>query len=218
MIDITSQLDAAHRAVASRPGADGADGASIGVVLRRAYDAPIADVWHALTEPERVQRWFLPLHGDLRAGGNFQLEGNAGGEILECAAPRLLRVTFGDPTSRLELRLAPDGPRGTVLAFEHTVPLAMAGSGAGALYVGPGWDGALMSLDLYLRGEVSDDPVAAANTPEAQEFSRRSIDAWAAVVAASGTASPDEIAAATTVSLQQFAPDLAATPQAGGDA
>lgn len=205
MIDIASQLEAIEREVGKQP-VDG--GEVVAVLLRRSYSAPIEDVWDAMTDPDRIERWFLPVSGDLRVGGNFQLEGNAGGDILECEPPRRIKVTFGAPTSLVELRLSPAGDSETVLELEHTVPLEMAGSGAGALYVGPGWDGALMALDLYLRGEVAVDPVTAANSPEAQEFSKESVLAWTAVVETSGTATTDEIAAATEVSLAQFAPDL----------
>lgn len=204
MIDIASQLEAIHREVGKRP-VNGSE--VIGVLLRRSYPAPIDDVWDAVTDPDRVKRWFLPLSGDLRTGGSFQLEGNAAGDILECAPPRLLKVTFGGPTSLVELRLSPDGDNDTVFELEHTVPIEMAGSGAGALYVGPGWDGALMALDLFLHGEVAADPVAAANSLEALAFSEQSVHAWTAVVEFSGTATTDEIAAATEASLAQFAPD-----------
>lgn len=74
----------------------------------------------------------------LRAGGTFQTEGNAGGEIPRCEAPRLLRVTWGGETSVVELRLAPTGDIATTLELDHTVLIEMAGSGAGALFVGPG--------------------------------------------------------------------------------
>jgi len=210
-IDSTSQLNAIHRKVERLPAADGA-GERVRVLLRRSYDAPIGDVWDAVTQPDRMKRWFMPISGELRVGGSFQLEGNAGGEILTCEPPRLLRVTFGGPTSILEVRLTPQGDSETVLELEHTVPIEMAQSGAGALYVGPGWDGALMGLGLFLRGEAVGDPVAAANSPEAQEFSKQSVDAWAAVVKDSGTATAEQLAAATEVSLAQFAPDQA-TPQ-----
>jgi uncharacterized protein YndB with AHSA1/START domain len=213
MIDIASQIDAIHREVGRKPAAHGE---RVSILFRRHYAAPIEDVWNALTEPERVQRWFMPVSGDLRAGGNFQLEGNAGGDILRCEPPELLSVTFGGPTSTLELRLSSDGPDGTVLELEHTVPIEMAGSGAGALFVGPGWDGALMGLDLYVNGHVSDDPVAAASSPEAQEFSMRSVSAWAAVITSSGTATSDEIVAATEMSLKQFAPDLVSAQEKDG--
>jgi uncharacterized protein YndB with AHSA1/START domain len=211
MIDITDQLDAIHRGVGQKQ-VDGTE--SIGVLLHRSYPAPIQDVWSAVTDPDRIERWFLPVSGELRPGGNFQLEGNAGGDILECEPPRRLKLTFGGPTSLVELRLSPAGEGDTILELEHTVPIEMAGSGAGALYVGPGWDGALLALALFVQGEVAADPVAAAMSPEGIEFSRQSVHAWSFVVESSGTATADEIASATEMSLAQFAPDLGATNDA----
>lgn len=170
-------------------------------MIRRTYDAGIADVCERLTDPDRMKRWFLPISGDLRVGGSFQLEGNAAGDILRCEPPRLLQVSFGGPTSLVELRLAPEGEDRPRLELEHTVPID----------VGPGWDGGFVALDLYLRGEISDAPVAAASSPEGQELSKRSVDAWLAVLQASGTATADEIAAAAQMALAQFAPDPAET-------
>jgi uncharacterized protein YndB with AHSA1/START domain len=195
MIEIKDQLEAIHRQV------DRTD-ESVGVLLRRRYDAEVTDVWSALTEPDRVKRWFYPLTGDLRPGGAFQLEGNAGGDILTCEPPSYLKVTFGGPTSVVELRLAADGDH-TVLELEHVVPLDMAGSGAGALFVGPGWDGAFLALGLVLVGEPIGDP----NSPESLEFMRNSVDAWVAAVESSGTATEAEIAAGKAMSIAQFAPE-----------
>ena len=212
MIDITRYLNAIHRKVEQLSPANG-EGSRVSVLLRRGYNAPISDVWDALTQPDRLKRWFLPISGELRVGGSFQFEGNASGEILTCEPPCLLRVTWGGPTSVVEVRLAEEGESDTVLELEHTVPIEMAQSGAGALYVGPGWDGALMGLDRFLRGEVVGNPIAAANALEAQEFSKQSVHAWAAVVKDSGTATAEQLAVATEVSLGQFAPDLASPPQ-----
>jgi uncharacterized protein YndB with AHSA1/START domain len=209
MIDIASQLKAIHRQVEQHLPADGS-GEVVSVLLRRSYDAPVDDVWEAMTQPYRIKRWFMPISGDLRVGGSFQLEGNAGGEILTCEPPRLLKVSFGGPTSIVELRLTPDGDSDTVLELEHTVPIEMAQSGAGALWVGPGWDGALLGLGLFLRGEAIGDPVAAAHSPEALEFSKQSVHAWVEVIKDSGTATAEQLAAATEVSLAQFAPEAPA--------
>jgi uncharacterized protein YndB with AHSA1/START domain len=209
MNDIASQIKAIHRQVSTRPIESGE---IVSVQLRRTYDASVEDVWEAVTDPARLKRWFLPVSGDLHVGGTFQFEGNAGGEILTCEPPRLLKATWGGPTSLVELRLSPGVDSDTLLEFEHTVPIEMAGSGAGALYVGPGWDAALRSLGLFLRGEAGDDPIALENSPEGREFSRQSVHAWVTVVEFSGTAGPEEIAEATRMSLAQFAPDLAATP------
>jgi uncharacterized protein YndB with AHSA1/START domain len=208
MMDIASQVNAIHRQVERQPPADGS-GERVSVLLRRSYDAPIGDVWDAVTQPDRIKRWLMPISGELRVGGSFQLEGNAGGEILTCEPPRLLKATWGGPTSIVELRLTPQGDSDTVLELEHTVPIEIAQSGAGALYVGPGWDGALLGLGLFLRGEAIGDPVAAASSPQAQEFSRHSVQAWTEVVKDSGTATAEQLAAATEVSLAQFAPDQA---------
>ena len=54
------------------------------VTAHRTYDTTIDDLWDALTNAERIPRWFLPITGELRLGGHYQLEGNAGGEITRC--------------------------------------------------------------------------------------------------------------------------------------
>ena len=47
----------------------------------RSYPTPRGEVWDALTDPERIPRWFLPGHAATCApGGRYQLEGNAGGD------------------------------------------------------------------------------------------------------------------------------------------
>ncbi|MFD1146575.1 SRPBCC domain-containing protein [Saccharothrix hoggarensis] len=204
MIDLADHLKAVHREV--RAGTTD----TVGVVLRRTYDAAAEDVWDAVTDPDRLKRWFMPISGDLREGGAFQLEGNAGGDILTCSPPKLLRVTFGDPTSVVELRLTAEDDDRTTVELEHTVPKALAGSGAGALFVGPGWDGGFLGLGLYLAGEVQegDDPVAAANAPETQRFNLGSIELWKAAVEESGAATEDELAAAVAAATAQYAPDV----------
>ena len=206
-IDIPAQIGAIHRTVRRTPREDG--GENVTVLATRTYAADPEDVWSALTNPSRVARWFMPLSGDLRVGGKFQLEGNASGDILECDRPRRFRVTFGGETSILEVRLSPAGNGTTMLELEHTVPIEMAQSGAGALWVGPGWDGGLMALGLFLDGKVADDPVVAANSPEAFAFSEKAVHAWADAVKDSGTATPEQLSEAMQISMAQFAPGAA---------
>ncbi|WP_019136129.1 SRPBCC family protein [Cellulomonas massiliensis] len=196
IFDLLPELEAIRRDV--RPG----DGTVV-VSLTRTYDAQPADVWDALTTPDRLARWFAPVSGDLREGGTFQIHGNAGGEIRRCEPPASLSLTFGGPDSIVDLRLTPEGDR-TTLVLAHEVPLAMAGSGAGALYPGPGWDGAFLGLAIHLRGGVIGDPFEAANTPEVIEFNAGSIDRWTAAVEASGTATPEQVAEARAVAIQQY--------------
>ena len=204
VIDIPAQIGAIERDVRRTPREDG--GENVTVLARRTYRADQEDTWSALTDPSRIARWLAPISGDLQLGGKFQLEGNAGGDILECARPHRFRVTFGSETSFLEVRLSPNGDDATTLELEHTVPIEMAQSGAGALWVGPGWDGAMMGLALHLAGEITGDPVAGANTPEALAFSKEAVAKWADAVEASGTATAEQLSEAVQVSMAQFAP------------
>ena len=91
MIDIVREIEAVHREVGEDriPAGHGRS-----VRLERDYEAPIEDVWDAVTNPERIGRWFLPISGDYRIGGRYQLEGNAGGQILECNRPSQFKVTW----------------------------------------------------------------------------------------------------------------------------
>jgi uncharacterized protein YndB with AHSA1/START domain len=189
MIDIAREIDAIHREVDSGTLESGTE-ARI-VRIRRTYDAPIREVWDALTNIDRIGRWFLPISGDLRLGGSYQFEGNAGGRVLECAAPSRLKVTWeygeGEP-STVELRLTEAGPSATTLELEHVaaVPQEMWDQfGPGA--VGTGWDGGFLGLGLHLAGGVLGmDPGAWQVSDEGKDWSRRSSAAWGAANLAAG--------------------------------
>lgn len=112
-------------------------------------------------------------------------------------------MTFGGPDSVLDVRLTEAGDRTTV-ELTHTVPVAMAGSGAGALFVGPGWDGALLGLGIHLDGVLVGDPLEAANSPEVIEFDRGSISRWVEVVESSGTATAEEITGGREATVAQY--------------
>lgn len=117
---------------------------------------------------------------------------------------------MGVESSIVDVRPAADGDRRTVLDLEHSVPLEIAGSGAGALYVGPGWDISVQGLATFLDGVVVDDAAAWEGSLEAQRFSARSIAAWTEAVGSGDTATADEISVAAETARAQFAPDLPA--------
>ncbi|KAA9152234.1 SRPBCC family protein [Amycolatopsis acidicola] len=157
------------------------------VLVRRGYVAEIEDVWAACTEPDRVAQWFLPVSGDLRLGGHFQLEDNAGGTILRCDRPRVLRVTWvfgGAPPSEVEVRLRKvDG--GTLFELEHSglaEPANWEQFGPGA--VGVGWDLTIYGLGVHLAG-MSNTP-GWGESDEARNFMRASSVAWGAAHEAFG--------------------------------
>jgi uncharacterized protein YndB with AHSA1/START domain len=211
MSEIIGQISQAHRAVRAGGGGGGggdSDTVTRTVVVRRAFPAPIEDVWDACTTAERIGRWLMPVSGDLRLGGKYQLEGNAGGKILSCEPPHLLRVTWvmGEgPASEVEVRLSPGDGQETVLELAHTAvvdPQFWTKYGPGA--VGVGWDLALLGLFLYLSTgrDRPEDPAAWAANPDAREFIARSSEAWG--VASSQAGTPEAAAAAAVAETTAF--------------
>ena len=161
-------------------------------ILRRTYAAPVEDVWDACTRPERLNRWFLQVTGDLRPGGRFELAGNAGGEIVGCEPPHALHLTwvYGDrPVDEVRLRLSPAPDGGTALELEHaTVSTVVEWEGRMLDVipgVGSGWELPLAwALLRYLCGELPDRPAAEwyEPTPEHAELTERSAQAWQALL------------------------------------
>jgi uncharacterized protein YndB with AHSA1/START domain len=184
-MDVIREIEAIAREVGS--GRIAATDARV-VRLRRTYDAAIDDVWDALTNPDRISRWFLPITGDFRLGGSYQLEGNAGGTIVACDRPNSFRITwvYGEPaspsdTSEVEIRLTAEGVESTTVELEHVaaVPPEMWDQfGPGA--VGVGWDGGMLGLGLHLEGgEIAiEDRAAWPFSDEGREFYQRSSEAW----------------------------------------
>jgi uncharacterized protein YndB with AHSA1/START domain len=209
VIDIVNEVEVSHRKVGSGRVPAGQGHA---VVLTRSYDAAVEDVWDAITNPERISRWFLPVSGDLRLGGRYQLEGNAGGEILRCEPPRLLKVSwvFGDGPadgSEVEVRLSASGEDETVLELEHVAvvdPERWAEYGPGG--VGVGWDLTFLGLGLHLRGVSIGDPNAWMATPEARQLMTDSSAAWGAANEAAGATS-EQAGAAVENTTKFYAPE-----------
>lgn len=202
MIDLVGQLNAAHRKLSGRSVETGEARA---VLVRRDYDAPVEDVWDACVNPDRLKRWLGPVSGELKLGGNYQIEGNASGTIIRCEPPRLLAVTWigpggDDRFSEVEVRLSDNGDR-TTFELEHAAdvdPEFWDKYGPGA--VGIGWDLALLGLAAHLSGNEIDNPDEALLTPEGVDFMTRSSLAWRDAHEAAG-ASPEEAASAAQETL-----------------
>jgi uncharacterized protein YndB with AHSA1/START domain len=124
------------------------------VTLERSFDTTAADLWDAVTKPERLPRWFLPVSGDLRPGGRYQFKGNAGGTITECVPPRFLAATWewAGNVSWVEVRVAAAGGGQSRLMLSHICPLDDHWREYGPGAVGIGWDLALIGLALDFSG------------------------------------------------------------------
>ena len=126
------------------------------VRLERSYSTSVDDLWDALTNPERLPRWFLPVTGDLRPGGRYQLQGNAEGTITRCEPPRLLFVTweFGGGMSWVDVQLSAEGDADSRLSLTHIVPVDEHWQKYGAGATGVGWDLGLVEQQPDVRTVV----------------------------------------------------------------
>jgi uncharacterized protein YndB with AHSA1/START domain len=191
MIDVKAQINDVRRSLGSRLLEAGE--ARV-LTISQTYDTDIDDLWDVVTSAERIPRWFLPISGDLREGGRYQFEGNAGGTITSCDKPRSYAATweFGDTVSWIEVRLVPEGAGRTRFELDHVAHVTdeladQFGPGA----VGVGWDSGLLGLASYLAGPGAGvEPQEAAAwmaSDEGKEFLRLSSDAWAEADIAAGT-------------------------------
>ena len=108
------------------------------LVIRRTYDAPVAAVWAAWTDPAQMKHWMGPsdeltadVTSDLRVGGRYRIVMHAddgqthrvGGVFREIEPPRKLVYTWAwestpERESLVTLELAPSG-QGTALLLTH---------------------------------------------------------------------------------------------------
>ena len=166
------------------------------VIATRTYPTDIEDAWDALTSAERIPRWFMPVEGDLRLGGRYQLKGNAGGTIDECEPPRRLAVTweFAGQTSWVYVTLCEEGEESPKMVLEHVAILTdeylkfwdQFGPGA----VGVGWDLSILGLAVHLETGKSVAPEASkewTSSDNYRDYVSASSKSWQDASAAFGT-------------------------------
>ncbi|MBD8869873.1 SRPBCC domain-containing protein [Nocardioides donggukensis] len=124
------------------------------LVLTRAFPAPREDVWAALTEPARLERWIGTWSGDPEEGQvRFRMTAEEGHqeeemEIRECEPPHVLKLTshVGDARWLLDLELVElDGVTTLTFLQPDIDPV-------GAESIGPGWEFYLDRLVAALGG------------------------------------------------------------------
>lgn len=188
--NVQSELAAVERAVSSLE-FDGLPARA--VTLSRSYPATAADLWTALTDAERIPKWFMPVSGDLKLGGAYQLEDNASGTILECEPLARFEITweFGGDVSWLEVSISGDEDARTRLTLTHTARLSEHWDTYGPGAAGVGWDLSFLGLSLHVSNPAAPKPdeVAFATSSAGKAFITGSSERWGDASIAAGTGS-----------------------------
>jgi len=164
---MTSNASPGTRILGSLRSADGA-----GVVrIEDRYDTDIDDLWSAITDPDRLARWFGEVDGELSQRGEFRVHiadaGDRTGQVEACEPPQRLVVTTRETDESwqqgggvppfdqtLEATLTADGGQ-TILVIEtYGMPLDK------IAFYGAGWQIHAENLATYLAGREPGDTEA----------------------------------------------------------
>ena len=125
----------------------------------RTYSDPVEDVWSALTEPDRVSRWFGTWSGDPAKGVVQVLMTEDDGStpqivtILECQPPRQLTVDLPSPDGAWRVSVSLRAEAGlTTLVFTQRLAEPYDASS-----IGPGWHYYLDRLGAVLADTAPPD-------------------------------------------------------------
>lgn len=194
--NVQEELRAVERSVSSL---DVGGRAAHVVTLSRSYATTVENAWNAVTNAERIARWFLPVTGDLQPGGRYQLEGNAGGAITACEPPSHFALTweFGGDVSWVEVCLWGGGDRRVRLTLAHTSLHSEHWDRFGPGAAGVGWELGLMGLAAHLERpeEARTDEAAFVASSEGRALMAGSSEAWGRAAIAAG-AEPEAARAA----------------------
>src|SRR6476659_8869360 len=139
-----------------------ADGAGM-VRIEDRYDTDIDDLWSAITDPDRLARWFGEVDGELSLGGEFRVHiadaGERTGQVEACDAPQRLEVTTRETDESYrrgqgvppfdaawDITLTADGDQTTLVIEVKGMPLDK------IAFFGVGWQIHAENLAAYLAG------------------------------------------------------------------
>ncbi|SDR92023.1 SRPBCC domain-containing protein [Actinopolymorpha singaporensis] len=150
--------EAAELAAASWPAVHAGTPATAGARLEvvRTYPLPYGEVWSAVTEPERLGRWFADVTGHLRVGGTWNAtfpQGSASGVVAECEPAARIVTSWrwahepgGIAPGRLTVTVEPEADATRLLLVHESVTGNATGQAAG-------WYAHLAGLASHLRGK-----------------------------------------------------------------
>lgn len=162
------------------------------VALTQTFAVPVAELWSAIIEPERVSRWFGRVQRTAHDPRAYRLpEMGISGRITRSLEPRRLDLTweFGASSSPestpVSVCVEPadlgPGAIGATYTLRHTVAAGDDWELFGPAATGLGWDLALLGLGRHLADPAADQLPALAGfprTPEGRAFVRGAVTAW----------------------------------------
>jgi len=132
-----------------------ADGNRATVRVEDVYDTDIADLWSAVTSPERLARWIAVVEGDTVVGGaisaRFTSHWEGTGVIEECSEPHRLRVRWDEPAAVMTATLTVDGDRTRLVIIDEGIPTPEVTDHTA------GWHAHLEDLEALLSGREPGD-------------------------------------------------------------
>lgn len=146
----------------TRPSVEGtlhsADGQGI-VRMKSRYDTDIDDLWSALTDPQRLARWYAKVDGDLRVGGEFTATVPASGwdgrgRIDVCDPPQKLVVTMWEHEGAegvVAAELVAHKDHTTLVIERRGIPMDLVWA------YGTGWQEHMEDLAAHLAGQEPPD-------------------------------------------------------------
>src|SRR5262249_19169830 len=121
--EMTSNARTGDRILGSLRSADG-----VGVVrIEERFDTGIDEVWAALTDTQRVARWYGEVEGELRVGGGFRARLHASGwegieRVEACEPPRRFLVVSkasDEDEHSTEVTLTGDGDQAVMVVEQR---------------------------------------------------------------------------------------------------
>ncbi|MCY4365462.1 MAG: SRPBCC domain-containing protein [Chloroflexi bacterium] len=161
------------------------------VSLYRSFATTLEDLWDAVTNADRIPRWFAPVSGNLEPGGQYQVEGNAGGTIFACESQSHFGLTweFAGDVSTVAVQVWEEEAGQVGLVLIHTALLSPHWDQFGPGAVGVGWEMAFLGLALHLADpsapKIEDEEFA--YSEEGRAFIHGSSEAWGQEAIVAGT-------------------------------
>lgn len=128
------------------------------VRIEDVYEATVAELWSAITEPARLANWIADVNGDLHVGGSFQATFTSGwegtGRVDECQPNQRLLMTMSpgeEDQTVVEAMLTPEGSRTRLVIEERGLQVGELAS------YGAGWQAHVEDLSAYLAGDSKGD-------------------------------------------------------------